>query len=173
MPCAHLLTYLNHGTSALVIALALCVAPLEARDKTDVVQLKNGDRLTGEIKKLSRGKLKLKTDALGTVSIEWNEITLVKSEYLFEIEDEHGGRYFGMIQPTEEPGTMEVEELSGKATVKHARVIEMTPLEATFWQRLDGSANLGFDFTQANNSIQWTLNADVKYRVETTKSSWT
>ena len=48
----------------------LCGSHLEAREKTDVVILKNGDRITGEIKKLDRGKLKLKTDDMSTVYIE-------------------------------------------------------------------------------------------------------
>ena len=58
----------------LVLAVPLCTTLLEARDKTDVVRLKNGDRITGEIKELERGKLTVKTDSMGTLSIELKDV---------------------------------------------------------------------------------------------------
>ena len=45
-----------------------------ARDKTDVIFMTNGDRLTGEIKQLEHGKLLLSTEAMGQVLIEWDDI---------------------------------------------------------------------------------------------------
>jgi len=45
----------------LVLVTAVgCAAPARAKSKDDVVILKNGDRLTGGIKGLSRGELKFK-----------------------------------------------------------------------------------------------------------------
>ena len=46
--------------------LVLLASPALAA-KTDVVVLRNGDRLTGEVQQLERGRLQLKTDDLGTV----------------------------------------------------------------------------------------------------------
>ena len=56
------------------ILLQLMSIPALARDKTDVVILKNGDRVTGEIKSLDRGKMSLSTDHMGTIQIEWEEV---------------------------------------------------------------------------------------------------
>ena len=39
----------------------------------------DGDRLTGEVKGLDRGQLRLSTDAVGTVSIEWARLVSVDS----------------------------------------------------------------------------------------------
>jgi hypothetical protein len=41
-----------------------------ARDKSDTVWLTNGDRVTGEIRQLEHGKLRMSTDSMGTISIE-------------------------------------------------------------------------------------------------------
>ena len=42
----------------LLVAVALlCSLPLFAREKTDMVVMKNGDRLTGEVKGLDAGVL--------------------------------------------------------------------------------------------------------------------
>src|SRR5262245_48847762 len=65
--------------------------------RTDVVTLKNGDRLTGEIRQLERGKLTYKTDDLGTVSIEWDKVTSLQSIHLFEVELQTGQKYFGNL----------------------------------------------------------------------------
>ena len=66
-------------------ATALWANPLQAqaRPKTDVVILKNGDRITGEIKGLDLGILTLKTDWMGTVEIEWDNIERVKSSFRY------------------------------------------------------------------------------------------
>jgi len=39
------------------LVVLFCVLPTQATNKDDVVVLKNGDRLTGEIKGLQRGEL--------------------------------------------------------------------------------------------------------------------
>ena len=55
----------------LVGALAAVSARPAAAQRTDVVELRNGDEITGEIKELARGKLKFKTDDMGTIYVEW------------------------------------------------------------------------------------------------------
>ncbi len=131
-------------------------------DKTDVVRLRNGDRLTGEIKRLERGKLRFKTDDLDTVEIEWPEIVSLSSEERFEVELDDGGKYFGSIRSAPEAGSIEVED----ATLQMATVVLITPIEGSFWARVDGSLNVGFSFAKANNVTQWTLGAEGSYRAE-------
>ena len=41
------------------------------RDKSDVVTLRRGDRIYGDIVSLQYGLLTVKTDNMGTLSIEW------------------------------------------------------------------------------------------------------
>ena len=57
--------------AALVVLLASTVF---AQGKTDVVTLVNGDRITCEVSKLERGRLELKTDDIGTIYIEWDNV---------------------------------------------------------------------------------------------------
>ena len=40
------------------------------RDNTDVIVLKNGDRVTGEIEQLEYGLLRLATDDMGTINLK-------------------------------------------------------------------------------------------------------
>ena len=62
-----------------VCLLALLFSPLARAEKTDIVVLKNGDKITGEVKGLERGKLEFSTDSMGTVSIEWEDIQEILS----------------------------------------------------------------------------------------------
>ena len=45
-----------------------------AQGRTDVVTLANGDRITGEIVRLERGRLEFKTDDAGTLYLEWDKL---------------------------------------------------------------------------------------------------
>ena len=63
-------------TPSLALAASLLAMPAIAA-KTDVIVLVNGDRITGEVKNLSYGQLKFKTDHMGTVYIEWDKIASV------------------------------------------------------------------------------------------------
>ena len=74
--------------AAFLLALQPAAAP--AAPKTDVVVLKNGDRLTGEVQQLDRGRLQLKTDDLGTVEIEWDKVASVTATAPFDVDDVAG-----------------------------------------------------------------------------------
>lgn len=104
--------------------LALILLPLYlaspnaiAHPKTDIVTLYNGDRLTGEIKQLEGGILKLSTDSMGTVNIEWQEIASIDSEFFYEFQLSSGVRHFGSVDDSTRPGQLIVAELGDKKTL--------------------------------------------------------
>ena len=60
-----------------IVALALVVSSSTValgQGRTDVVTLPNGDRITGEVVSLERGRLEFKTDDAGTLEIEWDNV---------------------------------------------------------------------------------------------------
>ncbi len=148
------------------VMLSLMSTPLLARDKTDVVILKNGDHVTGEIKSLERGKLSLSTDSMGTVKIEWEDVERVSSQWSFEVETETGLRTFGSLSPATEPQTMEIIGEGSRNTLNQTSVVRLTQIEAGFLARLEGYVDLGFNFARANRATSWTLGSEVKTRNE-------
>jgi hypothetical protein len=149
---------------ALVALATACLpASASARAKTDLVFLKNGDRVTGEIKQLNRGILQLKTNDIGTLSVEWEDVDSLNSVYQFRIEDAVGGKYFGSIF-LHHSGLLEVIHEGTSETTRALNVVEITPLEASFWQRLDGSISLGFSYTKASTVGQLNSDFNVRYR---------
>ena len=66
-----------------------------AVERTDIVILNNGDRVTGEIKSLEAGLLELKTDTMGTIRIEWRFISELISDKNQSVEVTDGRRWLG------------------------------------------------------------------------------
>lgn len=139
----------------------------EARSKTDVIVLENGDRITGEIKKLERGKLRLKTDWMGTLEIEWKRIEKVESEYFYEVELSSGAKYFGSLETSEEEGR-KIGVTSAYATneFRHISIVNITPIEKRFLDRINLSVEAGYNHTRANRSSEFNLGSSASYRVE-------
>jgi hypothetical protein len=150
------------ATAALLILLAPA-PPVHAAPRTDVVELLNGDRITCEIRKLDRGKLSVKTDGLGTIAIEWDDVAHVTSASSFEIELAAGQRAFGSFARGA-ARTAEVVTASGRERLPMGDIVRISPIGDTFWGRLEGALDAGFSFTQANVQTQWTLHSTVSYR---------
>ncbi len=150
--------------AAMATLLALHSSPVRAHPKTDVVILVNGDHVTGEIKKLERGKLFVSTDSMGTVEIEWDKIERVTSQYRYTVDLRSGLRLVGSLAPGEENQVLDVVSIGDKVSIDYPRVVEIVPLEETFWERIKGSVELGFSFAQANSATKWSLDAAANYR---------
>jgi len=150
---------------AAVLAVLLCSSAL-AREKTDIVWMSNGDRLTGEIKNLQHGKLLLSTDSLGEINIEWNEIERVQSDYEFQIERTDGMRVTGVIDPMSDK--RKISLTSDETTVDLAlnNVVRMSQMDDDFWDRLDGSMSFGYSFTKASDVAQGNFSFRVTHRTE-------
>ena len=134
-----------------------------AATKTDIIELLNGDRITCEIKKLDRGKLTVKTDGLGTISIEWDDIQHIASPARFNVELATGERTVRLARPRRRAsgriiGTTRTDRLA------LGDIVRLAPLGGTILQRLDGSISAGFSFTEANSQTQWTFDTTVSYR---------
>ncbi|MGB3561654.1 MAG: DUF481 domain-containing protein [Thermoanaerobaculia bacterium] len=150
-------------------ALCLLQAPLLAQ-RTDVVVLDNGDHITGEVKELKQGRLKFKTDSLGTVYIEWNHIASISSKQYLEIALETGKKFYGTPGQTEEAGklqlTMYVQGVEGGAQLDMPEIVSITPIKQGFWQRLDGSLDVGVTASESNDLRQYSIGLATSYRTE-------
>ena len=155
---------------AFVLSLAaasfLAASPLwAARDKLDRVTLLNGDHLMGEIKKVERGILNFKTDSLGRVYIEWEDIARLVSPYTFQVETSDGTRYFGTLAEPSSEGHLKIDWAeSTVAELPMAEVVRIDPINQTLWSRVDGSLNIGYSFTKSSDVTTLSYSADATYR---------
>lgn len=142
----------------------LLVPGLVHAQKTDVVQLFNGDVLTGEIKELYRGLLRFKTDSMSTVYIEWLDIKSIRSDKQFTVETVTGLRAFGSIKTSGDFASLEVAYADRSLRMDKYSVVLIQQIKDTFFSRLDGSVGAGVNFRKANRELQYNFNFGLKYR---------
>lgn len=133
-------------------------------EKTDIVYLKNGDRVTGEVKSLDRGMLEFSTDHMGTVYIEWEDIREVVSTTGQAVELTNGQRFYGPMAKPEDQDMMVVNTDQGAVGVSTLDIISMYPVGAGFWDRLDINASLGFSWDKGSNVGKYNLSISTEYR---------
>jgi len=151
--------------TAATLWLLLLASPTAAQ-KTDIVIMTNGDTLTCEIKELVRGRLRVSTDSMGTILVEWEDVRQVTSPSRFEVELATGERFIGSFRATPQPGRLSVAGDTGTTVHGHASVVRITPMGDSWWSRVDGSLDLGFSFTKANEARQLTLSGEGTHRAE-------
>jgi hypothetical protein len=108
-------------------------------EKVDVVILKNGDYITGEVKNMEFARLSYSTDAMKTLSIE-----SLDSDSLNQ--------------------TLIIKFKNYSYNVKFDKVVKITPIKDTFAERVKFSVDLGFSYTKASEVAQLTSNANGSYR---------
>ena len=143
-------------TSALFVLLWAGVAEAQ---KTDSVWIRNGDRITGEVKSLSRAKLKYSTDDLGTIYLEWDKVDPISSRATFEVQVISGHRSYASLRL----GPLG-QVVVGPDTLALANIVAMMPLKQKLLDRVDGYLDLGFSLQKANKTLQLTSGARVAYR---------
>ena len=149
--------------ASFVLAM-LAGAPARAAPKVDVVVLKNGTRVVGEIRSMSKGRLELKTDDMGTIQLEWGKVVQITAPEFFEVEDMEGGLYFGSLRPGRAEGALEVAAEWAENSLLLRRVARIQLVKSRFWDRFRGSIDLGASYTSATELFQLEGDGELRFR---------
>jgi hypothetical protein len=155
---------MNRICTGIVLILSLTLSATALADKTDIVILKNGDKITGEVKDLHRGRLQFSTDSMGTVYIDWKDIQAVISETGQSVELSNGQRFFGPLKKSENTDMVAVETEEGVVGLGINDVVGMYPVEAGFWDRLEIRTKLGFTWDKASSVGKYNIGVETQYR---------
>jgi hypothetical protein len=142
------------------------ILPAAAREKTDVVILKNGDHITCEIKNLARGMLTVSTDSMGTVEIKWPDVERITSKFHFTVKDTHGDLYVGNLQVATDERHLNIAGTRPASNLEHLSVVQIQQLEGSLWRRFSGAVDLSSSFGKASNRKQFDFSGDVAYLTE-------
>jgi len=157
---------INH-MGLLIILMSFATKGLA--DKTDIIILQNGDRITGEVKGLVAGQLELKTDYMGTVYIDWEDIRDLISDSGQQIELADGKRLVGTLDKPQDSNSDDKQMIivhtdEGRIEVDSDSVVRMYPVGGDFWDRMDLSFSLGFNFDKSSSVGKYNFGADAIYR---------
>ncbi len=156
-------------TLALFALIAFGVgSPLQAQfvsdpQKTDSLRLRNGDWVVGDLRDMARGIVTFKTDAMSTIYVKWPRVLTAATGKRFQIYLDDERRYLGSLQASETLGRVLVQADRDTFEVATQSVVELKRIKATFWNRLDGSLDFGFGFTQQNAKTDLSLRFETRY----------
>jgi uncharacterized protein DUF481 len=136
-------------------------------EKTDVVHLNNGDQVTAEIKELSRGEMRLSTDAFGTIYVKWQDVDHIEGTKLLQVEMVDGSRFLARVHPEQESGKLNLSVSGEKLELDLDQVIYALPIKGE--ERLgnwDNSLSAGITYSKASEVTRWNVSASTSYRAE-------
>jgi hypothetical protein len=150
--------------SLIAVMIAGTCAVSAARPKTDVIVLNNGDRITCEIKNLTRGKIEASTDSMDKIYIEWADVAALTSTAYFHVTASDGSFYFGSLRIPENSNNLRVESDTTIVTLPKLSVVEIAPIEQTFMSRNKGSVKLGFNYAKSTDLAELYFDFSDRYR---------
>lgn len=155
-----------------ILVFSVCHSAHAKKLRGDVVTMKNGDRLTGEVKGLDSGILFIETDySSSNLSVDWNQVVAVKSTATYLITLASGVHVTGTLVratgSTEHPEDVTIVGDNGALHVASPNVVEIETQKPSFWRQLKGSVDAGVSFTSGNS--QTTANTDLNVTYSTPK----
>lgn len=155
-------------TRLLFLLLLTLTMLAESHDASDVITMYNGDQITGEIRSLGYGELRIKTNYAQEFSLEWWHIAKIESKYNFEVSTEDGRRLYGNISSSERNGQLVFTSIDDSFALNMLEITEIRPIEDTladaFSYTLGASLNLEPELATAQ------LKASVALATERTQS---
>lgn len=157
---------LRERFSQLLLLLLFLTGVCSARQRKDVLQFTNGDRITCEIMRLDKGLLYVRLPyARGEVGFDWSQIAQVESAEMFVVADKTGKRYTGTLQ--EAPNGNEAAEAQVQVTgssstqvVPVKEVVEIDRTDTGFWQNLHGDLNGGLNYSKQQSRTQFNFQSN-------------
>lgn len=153
----------------LLSAALVFTSPLLARDNTDVLVMKNGDRMTCQVKGLESGVLYVSFDYIdGTASVQWSKVARLESKQLFIVKTEDGSVYTGRLNtpetPVGQPVWIQIMETPDKEVVLDSqRIVAISETSEKFLQRFNGQLSFGVIYSKGNQSTQYTFGSQTEY----------
>jgi uncharacterized protein DUF481 len=154
-----------------LLGVAFLASPALCRDKTDVLVMKNGDRITCEVKRLEGGVLQADFDYVdGTVAIDWLKVARLESTALFLVQLQDGSIYSGKVITPDTlsgiPIKIEIQPSNAEEslTVDKSKVVRMTQTSESVLRRLSGGITLGTLYSKGNSTTQYSVGSTFDYR---------
>ncbi len=153
------------GKTQILLIPLFCFALNVSAQKDDTLRLDNGDRITGELKRLEYGMLQFKTSDMGTLNIEWERVKSIQTKKFFEIFLEDNSKYFGRIDSsfTESNRIKLLMQMEGTDRYLDL-IVKFVPIKQRIKDRIDIDVELGFQYTKGSDVLNFNTGYRFFYR---------
>jgi hypothetical protein len=157
---------LQWALTAALVWMAPAAILADARTKTDVVWMDNGDKITCELKSLVKGQLSVKPDYTSvSIVLDWAKVARIESSQPFIVMDPQGNMYYGSLNGDAKEHTLTIPEAGGE-TLKREDVVQIAELGTTFVKKMRGNISVGTGFAQSNSQATLSVQSSVTYQSE-------
>lgn len=157
--CGHMSPLLRILVTFLLLLPGWLVA-----QKTDTIHLFNGDRVIGDLKDLKLGLLRVKTDYMAYVYIEWDQVQTLRTNKRWYIRMRSGAYFDGYLHASPQMDHLYVVTNGDSIHVNLIDITTLYRLNKGIWPRTDGSLNAGYSYQKSNELSQLTLSGNAIYR---------
>jgi putative salt-induced outer membrane protein YdiY len=118
--------------------------------------MKNGDKITGEIKKLVNGDLHVDPSYGENIFIiDWNEVERIEGNNQFIAQTIDGKSVTATVESDpQQAGKLLVDDGFGPIKIDQSEMVFLKPVNEGFWGRLSTSVDFGMSLTKANDTKQ-------------------
>ncbi len=151
------------GAGLLLLTVTLATSVVVFAE--DVIVLKNGDRISGKVKKLEAGDVYIDADYGENIFIiDWEEVERIESSAYFAVVTSGGDRLSGAIRTDPDaPTRVLVEEQGTTVPLEQSELVSLRPIDAGFWGRFGTSVDFGMSLTKANETKQFNTRSTASY----------
>jgi hypothetical protein len=134
----------------------------------DKIYLINGDRVTGSIKELDRGRLRLKTETMNTVYLNWLDVDYVESDTYLRIALTDGTFKYGRMQKSNVKSNVAIvyDDQAIDIPVYDISGIKTLRIDESLLHQIEGEISAGADYKQASGILLVNLASKLRYREE-------
>jgi putative salt-induced outer membrane protein YdiY len=134
----------------------------------DLIVMKNGDRITGEVKKLEKGVLYIEPEYVSSAfGVDWFEVATINSTAGFQVVMNNGDRAEGTIEKVaaeQAPGAdFRIRDGEREVSVSGDSVVNIESKQKSVVRQLKGAINLGYNFTSGNDQTQVSSDLNATY----------
>ncbi len=126
--------------------------------RTDVIVLKNGDKITGDLKKLD----------MGTILVDWSKVKSIRTTKTYEVKLTSGMIYYASFDTISEPEKIALvtqfapDYLS--FNIDQWMIVSIIRVKDIIWNRFAGKYSLGIGLLKADNQSKFNFSALTSYR---------
>jgi len=133
--------------------------------ESDTLLTKSGEYITGKIKKMNKEILFFETSySENDFQIDWEQVESLISVHKYKIYDTRGNQYLGIIgSSSDSSGLLVIKTENDTITRKLSEITIIAEAQETLRDRLDLGIHLGYNFTKASSTQQFTSRSSAGY----------
>jgi len=160
-----------HRRFVILLFISLFFLVFEAKaQRTDIMILNNGDRITGDIKRMEMGVLTIKTNDMSTLHVDWLKVRSLRTEKTYEIRMSSGMLYYTSFDTLSKPGEIalvtQFEPEYESFPVDKSKIVQFTRVKDLKWRRFNGNYSLGVGLVKADHLSKFNFSAVTRYKAK-------